>query len=76
VEGVDSGAVGRVLRAAEGHRPAPRYGSLACGTVNRVPEERLGSWPKCGRCGEKLADGQVRPLDGAIPGARCAKLNT
>jgi thioredoxin 2 len=36
---------------------------LACGTANRVPEERLSSGPKCGVCGEKLADGRVREID-------------
>jgi len=27
----------------------------ACGTTNRVPEERLGDQPVCGRCGAELA---------------------
>jgi thioredoxin 2 len=26
-----------------------------CGTTNRVPEERLGEQPVCGRCGTELA---------------------
>lgn len=38
---------------------------LACGRANRVPEERLAAGPKCGVCGEKLADGRVREIDPA-----------
>jgi thioredoxin 2 len=29
----------------------------ACGAVNRVPSERLGQDPVCGRCGAALLDG-------------------
>jgi thioredoxin 2 len=36
---------------------------LACGAANRVPEDKLGAGPKCGVCGEKLADGRVREID-------------
>ncbi|WP_102225445.1 thioredoxin TrxC [Acidimangrovimonas sediminis] len=36
---------------------------LDCGTVNRVPAEKLGSGPKCGTCGARLNDGKVRALD-------------
>ena len=38
---------------------------LACGAVNRVPGEKLGSGPKCGVCGAALADGRVAELDAA-----------
>ena len=31
---------------------------LACGQANRVPEEKLGSGPKCGTCGAKLIRGE------------------
>lgn len=34
-----------------------------CGQMNRVPTEKLGSGPKCGSCGEALADGKVMELD-------------
>jgi thioredoxin 2 len=36
---------------------------LACGAANRVPAEKLGAGPKCGVCGERLADGRVREID-------------
>jgi thioredoxin 2 len=36
---------------------------LACGTVNRVPADRLGAGPKCGTCGARLAEGKVADLD-------------
>lgn len=36
---------------------------LACGSANRVPTERLSDGPKCGVCGETLADGKVRDID-------------
>ena len=32
-----------------------------CGSTNRVPDERLGQDPVCGRCGEALLDG--RPIE-------------
>ncbi|MBC2834146.1 thioredoxin TrxC [Paragemmobacter straminiformis] len=35
-----------------------------CGQTNRVPRERLAGGPKCGSCGEALADGRVHELDG------------
>ena len=35
----------------------------ACGQMNRVPQDRLAANPKCGICGEPLADGRVRELD-------------
>lgn len=36
-----------------------------CGQGNRVPLARLGQGPKCGSCGEALADGRVAELDAA-----------
>lgn len=35
-----------------------------CGQANRVAADRLGAGPKCGSCGEALADGRVHELDG------------
>ncbi len=32
-----------------------------CGAVNRVPEERLGEDPVCGRCGRAILEG--RPIE-------------
>ncbi|WP_172292438.1 thioredoxin TrxC [Pseudoruegeria sp. HB172150] len=34
-----------------------------CGSVNRVPAEKLGAGPKCGVCGAKLAEGKVHEMD-------------
>ena len=34
-----------------------------CGQMNRVPVDRLSAGPKCGSCGEPLADGRVMELD-------------
>ena len=34
-----------------------------CGQMNRVAADRLGAGPKCGSCGEALADGRVFELD-------------
>jgi thioredoxin 2 len=40
-----------------------------CGTRNRVPDERLGDEPVCGRCGAELAAREPVALgDGALPG--------
>ena len=36
-----------------------------CGQMNRVPRARLAAGPKCGSCGEALADGRVMELDAA-----------
>ena len=36
-----------------------------CGQMNRVPLARLAEGPKCGSCGEALADGRVAELDAA-----------
>jgi thioredoxin 2 len=35
----------------------------ACGAVNRVPRERLGEEPKCGKCSGTLLDGRPVALD-------------
>lgn len=35
---------------------------LECDAVNRVPEDKLGSGPKCGVCGAKLTTGKVTEL--------------
>jgi thioredoxin 2 len=37
----------------------------ACLAVNRVPDERLGEAPKCGKCAAPLLDGAVLALDAA-----------
>ena len=36
---------------------------LSCGTVNRVPEERLSSTPKCATCGQPLNPPKVKEID-------------
>lgn len=36
---------------------------LDCGTVNRVPSDKLDAGPKCGTCGGRLADGKVHEID-------------
>lgn len=36
-----------------------------CGQMNRVPDDRLASGPKCGSCGDPLDDGRVMELDAA-----------
>ena len=36
---------------------------LDCGQVNRVPEEKLPSGPKCGTCGSRLIDGKPHEVD-------------
>ena len=37
----------------------------SCGGINRVPEERVGDKPKCGRCREALdTAGHVQPVVG------------
>ena len=37
----------------------------SCSTANRVPAQRLGHDPKCGRCGAPLLDGKPVSLDEA-----------
>lgn len=44
---------------------AVRLTCATCGQGNRVPLARLGQGPKCGACGEPLADGRVAELDAA-----------
>ena len=39
---------------------------LACGQVNRVPEDRLGAGAKCGTCGESLVTGKAVEVDPAV----------
>lgn len=36
-----------------------------CTTANRVPAERLGDEPKCGKCGAPILDGKPVALDAA-----------
>jgi thioredoxin 2 len=36
-----------------------------CGTLNRVPRDRLAACGRCGQCREKLFDGHPTALDGA-----------
>ena len=38
---------------------------LICGQPNRVPADKVGSGPKCGTCGAKMADGKVAVLEPA-----------
>ncbi|ANT61511.1 thiol reductase thioredoxin [Salipiger sp. CCB-MM3] len=38
---------------------------LDCGQTNRVPQDRLGSGPKCGTCGAALMDGKAHEIDDA-----------
>jgi len=44
-----------------------------CLTPNRVPHLRVGDDPKCGRCGERLLDGEFVALDEASFEAFVAK---
>ncbi|MBP7000492.1 thioredoxin TrxC [Amaricoccus sp.] len=43
-----------------------RLTCLDCGQANRVPDDRLGAWPKCGVCGAPLVDGRVRAIDPGV----------
>ncbi|PHO04267.1 thiol reductase thioredoxin [Rhodobacteraceae bacterium 4F10] len=36
---------------------------LGCGQVNRVPDDKLASGPKCGTCGAKLISSKVIEVD-------------
>ena len=36
-----------------------------CGTINQLPEERLGDEPRCGKCRDALFAGSVVELSGA-----------
>ncbi|MEY4982848.1 MAG: hypothetical protein RIR62_1114 [Pseudomonadota bacterium] len=40
-----------------------RLTCATCGQANRLPQDRLALGPKCGSCGEPLADGRVHELD-------------
>lgn len=40
------------------HDHRTHIGCARCGATNRVPTERLGDNPVCGRCGAALLDGQ------------------
>lgn len=44
-----------------------------CLAINRVPEERLGQNPKCGKCGAPLLDGKPLELTAANFGRFVAK---
>lgn len=44
---------------------AVRLTCATCGQANRLPFARLEQGPKCGSCGEPLADGRVAELDAA-----------
>lgn len=37
-----------------------------CGQMNRVAKDRLAEGPKCGSCGDPLADGKVAELDARV----------
>ena len=39
----------------------PHIACAHCGSANRVPAQRLGDDPMCGRCGQALLDG--RPIE-------------
>lgn len=42
---------------------AVKLACATCGQMNRVPVAKLAAGPKCGSCGEPLADGRVIELD-------------
>lgn len=42
---------------------AVRLTCATCGQANRVPVDRLSGGPKCGSCGDPLADGTVAEFD-------------
>jgi thioredoxin 2 len=42
---------------------AVKLACATCGQMNRVPLAKLAAGPKCGSCGEPLADGRVIELD-------------
>lgn len=37
-----------------------------CGQMNRIPVARLPDAPKCGSCGDPLADGRVAEMDARV----------
>ena len=42
---------------------AVKLDCATCGQMNRVPMAKLAEGPKCGACGDPLADGKVIELD-------------
>ena len=42
---------------------AVKLACATCGQMNRVPVAKLAEGPKCGSCGDPLADGKVIDLD-------------
>lgn len=42
---------------------AVKLACATCGQMNRVPLAKLSEGPKCGSCGDPLADGKVMELD-------------
>lgn len=44
---------------------APTVACPACRALNRVPADRLGEQPRCGRCSQPLFAGMPVALDGA-----------
>ena len=42
---------------------AVKLACATCGQMNRVPMAKLAEGPKCGACGDPLADGKVIELD-------------
>lgn len=42
---------------------AVKLACATCGQMNRVPLLKLAEGPKCGACGDPLADGKVIELD-------------
>lgn len=48
--------------------PAQNLTCLSCGTVNRVPQERLSAKPKCGTCGQPLNPPKVKEIDSTTLG--------
>ncbi|MFP4275240.1 MAG: thioredoxin TrxC [Paracoccaceae bacterium] len=45
---------------------AKKLTCLACGQVNRVPDDRMEAGPKCATCGARLVDGKVAEVDPKI----------
>ena len=42
---------------------AVKLSCATCGQMNRVPLDRVAAGPKCGACGDPLADGRVIEFD-------------
>ena len=51
---------------AEAVKDAVKLVCATCGQANRVPVARLAEGPKCGSCGDALADGRVHELDARV----------